>query len=79
MNREKWNSMAETGAGEHWSIASGLGALGDDVPAPDVWPVPRVTALPSPRLARTPQDCSQGERKSFNKGVDLSSPPGKSE
>lgn len=74
----KWNSRAETGAGEHWSIASGPGVLGDDVPAPDGWPVPPVTALPYPRLARSPQDCSQGE-KSFNKRVDLSSSAGQGE
>lgn len=71
--------MAETGAGEHWSIALGPGVLGDDVPASDGWPVPPVTALPSPRLARSPQGCSQGEKKSFNKGVDLSSPAGQGE
>lgn len=79
MNEEKWNSMAETRAGERWPIASGLGALGDNVPVPDGWPVPWATALPSPRLARSPQGCSQGEGKSFNEGVDLSSPAGKGE
>jgi len=69
--------MAETSAGKRWSIASGPRALGDDVPALDDWSVPLVTTSPSPRLARTPQVCSQGKRKSWNKGVDLSSPAAK--
>lgn len=38
-SKEKWNSMAETGAGECWSTASALGALGDDVPVPNSWPL----------------------------------------